>query len=82
MGWSTIEEKQLLKLLESLNDKGIRFALSNVFYHKGKSNEILISWVKKHNLRVEHLKKNYASSSYHTLDRSKNGSDEVLIMNY
>lgn len=81
-GWSTIEEKQLLNLLESLNEKGIRFALSNVFYHKGKSNEILISWVEKHNFRVEHLKKNYAASSYHTLDRSKNGSDEVLIMNY
>ncbi len=81
-GWSEADEHQLLAMLEAFDKKGIRFALSNVLFHKGKTNHILIDWIDKHKFSVAHLKKNYAASSYHTFDRNKNGSDEVLIMNY
>ncbi len=81
-GWSESEEYQLLAMLESFDKNGIRFALSNVLLHKGKTNHILIDRIGRHNFKVAHLKKNYAASSYHTSDRNKNGSDEVLIMNY
>jgi len=79
-GWNENKEKELLNLLDDLHNKEIKFALSNVLIHKGKSNDILIEWSKKYN--VHHLNNTYSSCNYHTKDRSKNSSDEVLITNY
>lgn len=74
--WTIEEEKRLLKLIDSLNEKGIKFALSNVFSHKGKENTILIEWSKKY--KVYDIKSNYIS--YH--DNSIKNSKEVLITNF
>ena len=79
-GWNEIKEKQLLKLLDSLNDNNIKFALSNVLENKGKRNDILIEWCKKYN--VHYLNNNYSNCNYHTKDKSKNSTVEVLITNY
>ena len=46
-GWSETDEKDLLHFLDSLNEKGLRFALSNVLRSKGKENTILIEWLDK-----------------------------------
>lgn len=81
-GWTEVEEKQLLALLDSLNSKKIMFALSNVLTHKGKTNRLLTEWIEHNGYRVEHLEKNYANSNYHTSDRNFNASDEVLILNF
>ncbi|MBP8689147.1 Dam family site-specific DNA-(adenine-N6)-methyltransferase [Patescibacteria group bacterium] len=82
-GWSMKEEKKLLEILDELNAKGVKFALSNVIEHKGKSNIILQNWVNKNSLyKVNSLYSNYSNSNYHTKDRSKNGSKEILITNY
>lgn len=45
-GWNLNHEKDLLNLLDDLNDKNIKFALSNVLESKGKSNDILKEWSK------------------------------------
>lgn len=74
--WTIKEENRLLELLDKLNEQGIKFALSNVFYHKGKSNEALIEWSKKY--RIIDVKSNYIS--YH--DNTNKNSKEVLIVNY
>ena len=79
-GWGIKEELELLKFLDNLNERGIKFALSNVLMHKGRENEELIKWSKKYN--VNYIDFNYANSSYQTKDRSINGSTEVLITNY
>lgn len=79
-GWNEIKERELLKLLDNLNERGIKFALSNVFENKGKSNDILMEWSKKYN--VHHLNNSYGNSNYHTKDKSSNTTDEVLITNY
>ena len=79
-GWNEIKEKQLLKLLDSLNDNNIKFALSNVLENKGKRNDILIEWCKKYN--VHYLNNNYSNCNYHAKDKSKNSTVEVLITNY
>lgn len=76
-GWNEEKERQLLELLDQLNKKGIKFALSNVLYHKGKTNDILIEWCKKYN--VHNLNYTYSNCSYHG---EKGSSDEVLICNY
>lgn len=44
--WTEKEERELLKLLDTLNAKGVKFALSNVLYHKGQENKILAEWLR------------------------------------
>ena len=75
--WTKESDRTLLNLLDILNKKQIRFALSNVFSHKGEKNEVLIEWAKKYN--VCHLQRDYSNSCYNT---KRVGSDEVLITNY
>ena len=79
-GWNKDCEKDLLNLLDSLNNKGIKFALSNVLENKGKSNDILKDWCKKYN--TIHLNNTYGNCNYHAKDKSSNTTDEVLIINY
>ena len=82
-GWTKKEELNLLKILDELQRNGIKFALSNVLDHKGKSNSILKEWlVNNPKYRINYLNFNYSNSSYHTTIRDKNASTEVLITNY
>ena len=74
--WTEDEEIRLLKLIDKLSKKGIRFALSNVLSHKGNNNQILIEWSKKY--KVYDIKANYISYHDNTIKHSK----EVLIVNY
>ena len=78
-GWNETREKELLSLLDGLNDKGIRFALSNVLFSKGKTNDLLIDWGNKYN--IHHLDYTYKNCNYHTKDKTSK-PDEVLITNY
>jgi adenine-specific DNA-methyltransferase len=80
-GWTEKEEKELLKFLDFIDAKGVKFALSNVLRNKGKENSILIGWINKRTYRVIRLNKSYANSNYHTKDKTGN-SEEVLIVNY
>ena len=79
-GWNIVKEKQLLDLLDKLNDNGIKFALSNVLENKGKSNDILKEWGKKYT--VHYLNNTYGNCNYHAKDKSDNSTIEVLITNY
>ena len=77
--WGTDEEIQLLDLLDFLDYKQVKFALSNVLVHKGMSNDRLIEWSKRYN--VKHIEKNYNNSSYQRKNKDKE-TQEVLICNY
>lgn len=81
-GWNESQENKLLQILDNLNNKNILFALSNVLEHKGKENQILKNWIEKNNYCVSCITKNYSNSNYHTIDRNKNSTVEVLITNY
>lgn len=76
--WNENDEKDLLNLLDDLNDKGIKFALSNVIESNGKVNNLLKEWSKKYNVIL--LNRKYLNSNY----RKKNITiaQEVLITNY
>ena len=82
-GWNEELEKELLNYLDKLNDRGIRFALSNVLQSKGKENKILLDWVNRNigKYRVIYLDYTYSNSNYQTKDRTSK-TDEVLIVNY
>ena len=79
-GWNEKKEKELLTLLDNLDERRIKFALSNVLENKGKSNDILKEWSKKYN--VNYLSSSYGNCNYHTKDKSRNSTVEVLITNY
>lgn len=78
-GWNKQCERNLLELLDRLNENNVKFALSNVLFSKGKINDILIEWSEKYN--VHHLDYTYSNCSYHTKDKTSK-PDEVLITNY
>ena len=76
-GWSKEDDKKLFAILDELNEKDVKFAMSNVFENKGLRNEELIEWSKKY--KVHHLRMNYNGANY---QRKESKSDEVLITNY
>lgn len=79
-GYGEQEETELLNLLDRLNSMGVKFALSNVMYHKGLENTLLIEWSKKYN--AHYLDKNYSTCNYQLKERDKKQTVEVLVTNY
>ena len=77
--WTEKEEKELLELLDILNAKNVKFALSNVFYHKGQENKILAEWSQKY--KIHYIDSNYSNCNYQ-LKNKENKSIEVLVTNY
>lgn len=77
VNWTEEQDHELRDLLDSLDQQGVRFALSNVLEHKGTVNHQLVAWSKQYH--VHHLNYSYSNSSHNT---SHTGSDEVLITNY
>lgn len=77
--WTETEERQLLDLLDRLNAQGTRFALSNVLYHKGMSNDLLLAWSGRYHIHP--VEKTYSNCSYHVKDRSAR-TMEVVITNF
>lgn len=74
--WNEETEKELLKLLDNLNQEGIKFAISNIVSYKGRENKIFEEWMKKY--KVFKVRSNYIS--YY--DNSKKNIKEVLVTNY
>lgn len=82
-GWDEQSERDLLALLDTLSERGVRFGLSNVLRSKGKENEILLDWLEKHRATYRALSLNYsyANSNYQIKDKVS-PTEEVLIVNY
>ena len=74
--WNENDEVELLKKLDDLNKKKVKWALSNVIEYKGKKNKILIDWSKKY--KSYKIKSNYISFNDNTIKSFK----EVLIQNF
>lgn len=81
-GWSENEEKKLLEILKNLNERKIKFALSNVIEHKGLSNDLLKNWISENKFYISYLNKNYSNSNYQVINRNPNSTIEVLVTNY
>ncbi len=77
--WKEKEEQALLELLDRLHEQGTKFALSNVLYHKGLSNDLLIEWSKRY--QVHYIDNTYSNCSYQFKERNA-VTVEVLITNY
>jgi DNA adenine methylase Dam len=80
-GWTTKDEHDLLLLLDNLNARNIRFALSNVLEHEGKENQVLKEWIARNQYNVHDLFMDYHYSNYQKKSK-KPESKEVLITNF
>lgn len=81
--WNDSKEKDLISLLDELNKKNIKFALSNVLTKVGVENSILKNWLDKNenkNVTFKNMNYHYRSCSYNKKDRDAN-EQEVLITN-
>jgi DNA adenine methylase len=74
--WDQQSEVDLLDTIDALNEKGVRFALSNVTHYNGSKNNLLIGWMKKY--KIHKIESNYIN--YH--NNGKKQIKEVLITNY
>lgn len=80
-GWREQDDVQLFSILDSLNARGVKFALSNVSEHKGLKNEHLLDWKTAKNYNMHTLSFNYNNCNYHSNNKN-NRTIEVLITNY
>ena len=80
-GWTEKDETDLHLVLSRVNKKGVRFALSNVIEHKGRTNDLLAHWAKRNNFKIHTINHDYRNSNYQT--KAKNSvTKEVLVTNY
>lgn len=75
--WNPEKEKELCNFLDMLDEKGIKFGITNLINHKGKENTIFNEWSKKY--KVFNIESNYISFNDNTI---KKDSKEVFVTNY
>ncbi len=79
-GWNADDDHALFAFCDTLHQRGIRWAVSNVARHHGKTHDALIAWAKPYT--VHPIEMSYANASYHHAAASALPSEEVLITNY
>ncbi len=75
--WDEDEERRLCDYLDKLNDRGVRFGITNLINHKGRVNETFLAWSKKY--KSYNINSNYISFNDNTV---KADSKEVFVTNY
>lgn len=74
--WNEDCERDLIGVMDELDGRGVRFAVSNIITYNGRRNEIFGEWAVRYNVHT--IKSNYIN--YH--DNSKKALLEVLVTNY
>lgn len=74
--WNEDSEIRLINYLDELDNRGIRFAVSNVLWHRKRYNGTFNYWAQKYN--IVNIESNYISFN----DNTEKDSIEVLVKNY
>lgn len=74
--WNEDSEMRLIDYLDQLDARGIRFAVSNVLWHRQRYNGTFNEWAQKYN--IVKIKSNYISFN----DNTEKDTYEVLVKNY
>ena len=74
--WNEVTERNLLAVLDQLNVRGVKFAISNVTHYRGRTNTIFLEWSAQYHTHP--IKSNYISFN----DNSIKHFSEVLVTNY
>lgn len=75
--WNDKKEDELCEYLDSLNDRNIKFGITNLITHKGRTNQRFLEWSKKYH--AYDVQSNYISFNDNTI---KADSKEVFVTNY
>ena len=75
--WTREDELRLYNLLDWLNQKRVRFGITNLLQHKGARNVMFEEWSRQY--KVEHITSNYISFNDNTI-KSKS-SQELYVHN-
>lgn len=78
-GWGKQDEIDLYNLLDKLNNKNIKFGLSNVVKNQNGVNDILSNFMKKY--KVIDISANYSNCNYQKKDKTEKVR-EVYVCNY
>lgn len=79
--WTEVDERVLLRYIDNVNDAGIKFALSNVLHHRGKTNTILQEWINKNSFNIHNIKTSYSHCT-HTVNQKDEPTTEIVVTNY
>jgi DNA adenine methylase len=74
--WDNSKEEALLNMLTKLNNKNVKFALSNVIEYQGRKNSLLHKWMSSFN--VTKIQSNYINYHHNGQKLIK----EILVTNY
>lgn len=75
-GWNEKDQNDLYDFCDGLTERGIRWAMSNVFENKGIVNDELIKWSDKYNVYT------FDKFTYMACGKGNSNAKEVLITNY
>lgn len=75
--WGEEDERELYKALDALDSQGVRFGVTNLACHKGKTNNVLLEWSRKY--AVFSIRSNYISFNDNSV---KTNSQEIFVTNY
>lgn len=78
-GWNDDDERRLYAFLDSVNDAGVKFGLSNAVHTNGRTNEILNDWMGKYS--VFHPCIRYSNANYHRKNKDGDTTVEVYVTN-
>lgn len=74
--WNEDSEIRLINFLDELDSRGVRFAVSNVLWHRKRYNGTFNAWAQKYN--IVKIQSNYISFN----DNTEKDTYEVLVKNY
>lgn len=74
--WNEDSEMRLINFLDELHERGVKFAVSNVLWHRRRYNGTFNEWAQQYN--IVRIQSNYIS--YH--DNTEKDSYEVLVKNF
>lgn len=77
LNWNEKDEIDLCNKLDELNNKGVRFGISNLVVYKGRTNDRFLKWSEKY--YCYDIKSNYICFHDNTI---KSDSKEVFVTNY
>lgn len=78
-GWDDDDEKRLYAFLDSIDDAGVRFGLSNAVQTNGRINTTLNDWMGKYSVFYPDIR--YSNASYHRRNKGGDTTVEVYVTN-
>ena len=78
-GWDDDDERRLYAFLDSIDDAGVRFGLSNAVQTNGRINTILNDWMGKYSVFYPDIR--YSNASYHRRNKGGDTTIEVYVTN-